>query len=510
MMTDVTGPAAPALRSATWLALALIASLWVIAANGGVLFYYDTADYVERAQALLAQMGVNVHPPEALPAGDPGGPGGPAPGDATEATDGPATLNASRSLVFSLFIGPFVWAGALEGLVVLNAVLVVLAVWLSVRVALRTLAPHLSPAAVTLAAILPAALGSLPFYVAFLMPDLYAAVLLLVVATLVAFAPGMRIWELALAFGFGLLAVTLHLSHLAIGLLLLPLVGVAALLARGPRRWLALSLVLGMVGMGVAEQGALRLAAKAGDQGEVVYTPFLTARLIADGPGLAYLEDKCPDPAIPSCSLLGPLSSSDDPDRLLAVNITFDTSPERGSYALLSGQERRDIAVSQFDFFLDVLRDRPVATVRSLLGNAFQQVTRNSVEMTLQNEGGIARAVNVPGLAFGRFEHGRLTEWRGWLAVADPLHGLLYTASALAVLALVLSRRSSGPLRTFLVMIGLGIVANAIACGGLSTPADRYGARVIWLLPTAAVLAGVVLLAGRVGRAGARTSVPSW
>lgn len=506
------GPGGRPVRSAGLLLLALLATLWIFLANGGVLFYFDTASYVERGQEVLALAGVEIPALEAAPRDDLGGTIEPDP------EDGPATVDGSRSMVYSLLTGLFVWAGALEGMVLLNAALAVLAVWLPVRVALRLLAPGLSPAAVTLAAILPAALGSLPFYVAFLMPDILAPALLLAAATLAAFAPRMRGWELALAFGLGALAVTVHLSHLAIGVLLVPLVTLVALLAGGPRRWLGPLLMLAIVGTGVAEQAALRLAARAVEDGEVVYRPFLTARLIQDGPGLAYLGAECPDRAPgsaraaeePACALLGFLAEPGDPERLKATNIVFDTSPEKGSYRLLDLQAQRDIAVDQFDFFLDVLRDRPIATTWAFAGNALRQTWLDSVDMTLQSDAIVARAANLPGLLLGRFDHGRLTADRSWLAWADPLQGLLYAASALAILAAVLSRRTPGPLRAFLVMTVLGILVNAIVCGGISQPATRYGARVIWLLPAAAALAGAVLWATRdrraapaLGRAGA-------
>jgi hypothetical protein len=35
------------------------------------------------------------------------------------------------------------------------------------------------------------------------------------------------------------------------------------------------------------------------------------------------------------------------------------------------------------------------------------------------------------------------------------------------------------------------VLLNSVICGGLSTPHDRYGARVLWLLP---LLAGAALL----------------
>lgn len=474
----------------------------MLAANGGALFYFDTASYVERGQEVLALVGVDMPPLAAPVRDDLGGPPEPAPDPG--APDTPETVDGSRSMVYSLLVGLFLWAGALEGLVVLNAALAVAATWLAARVALREAgagpAQGMSPGVATLLALLPALLGSLPFYVAFLMPDILAPVLLLVAATLAAFAPRMRPWELALAWGLGALAVTTHLSHLAIGLLLVPLVGLAAFLVGGPRRWLAPLAMAAIAAAGVAEQGLLRVAAEVAEDAEVVYRPFLTARLIQDGPGLAYLEENCPDEAIPTCPLLDALGASDDPERLTATSISFDTSPGRGSFRLLPAADQLAIAQGQFDFALDVLRDRPLGTAWAFLRNVLRQLALNSVDMTLQTNPIVARAEDLPGLALGGFRHGRLTEARGWLAVADPAQALLYAASAVALLALALRRRTPARLRAFLLMVGVGVLVNALVCGGLSQPASRYGARVMWLLPTAAAL-GALALRGRAPRA---------
>ena len=46
-----------------------------------------------------------------------------------------------------------------------------------------------------------------------------------------------------------------------------------------------------------------------------------------------------------------------------------------------------------------------------------------------------------------------------------------------------------GDIKLFALFILIGIAVNALVCGGVSQPADRYGARVMWLLPfTAAFL----------------------
>lgn len=481
------------IRGALALLAAFLISLWVLAANGGALFYYDSGSYVERGQQVLSLVGLDMPTLSSGPRTDLGSPDGPA------LAGEPETVDGSRSMVYSLLTGLFLWAGALEGMVLFNALLAVGTVWLAVRVTLRDLPGAPAPGLVTLAATGAAALGSLPFYVAYLMPDILAPVLILVAALLAACAPRMRLWELALATALGVLAVTTHLSHLAMAGLLVPLVALTALLRPGPRRWLAPLLMLAVLGMGAGEQKVLRVAADKVEKAEVVYRPFLTARLIQDGPGYAYLDEYCPDTAIPTCALFDALSRSEDPRRLTATNIAFAVTPDLGSFQLLPGRDRLEVAQAQFDFFLDVLRDRPLATVWAFAENVLYQMVLTSVDMTLQTDDIVARNADLPGLVLGGFSHGRLTEDRAWLGWADPAQALLYALSLAVLAGALASRRLPGSVAAFLIMVLAGIAVNAAVCGGLSQPATRYGARVIWLLPAAAVLASAVLLA-RPGR----------
>jgi hypothetical protein len=117
-----------------------------------------------------------------------------------------------------------------------------------------------------------------------------------------------------------------------------------------------------------------------------------------------------------------------------------------------------------------------------------------SVGMTLQSDAIVERLDGLPGLALGPFGHGRLTADPDWLAVVNPLQAVLYGVSAILLLAALASQAVPWEVKLFVAMVVLGILVNAFVCGALSQPATRYGARVIWLLPTTAVLAASFLL----------------
>jgi len=459
-------------------ALALL-SVWIV--NGRPLFYYDTAAYVKQGQAALAQLGL-IHLPEAA-AGD--GTGG--------ATVAKATVDGSRSPVFSVLAGGFAAMGAIGGLLVPDLLALLLMVGLAVRVIRRTWMRGASGLRLGGLALIVASLGSLPFYVAYLMPDLLTPVLILAVAALAIFGSRMGPWELVLGYLLASFATVVHLSHLPIAILA---VGAGVVLAWfiGRRGWWKGPAVLVLVLLtAFAQQAAFRAVAAKAAHAEVTILPFLTARLIQDGPGQTWLAARCPDAGVATCLLWAELQKSDDPYRLTASHIVFEKGERLGSFQHLSEADRAAVSRDQIAFAKSVVRAYPFAVAGAFLHNVGLQFTRVSVVMTLPSDTVVGANTSVTEAMGGPLAIGRL----GWPAPwADPLtraQSALYAAALGFVLALVvLPGALPREMRLFVLMILAGILANAAVCGGISQPSDRYGSRVIWLLPFTAVLAGGV------------------
>jgi hypothetical protein len=473
--------------------LAIAATLWVFVANGGLLTYIDSAHYIKRGVVLVQTLGFGEDLVLPAPAPDPDAPAQASPG-------GEQSMDGSRAMVYSLLTALSLLAGSVEGIALMNAVVAVGTLLFAFSVVLRDLPVHPGAARLTFRCVLVASLGSLPFYVAYLMPDIFAPVLIVLAALLGAAGPRMRKPEIAAAVLLGAVAVTVHLSHLAMAIVLLPAVALFAFFQGGERRWVAPLALLVMVGAGVAEQGLLRITARESRNAEVIYRPFLVARLIEDGPGYTYLADNCPDAAEPICPLYEKLLLSDDPARFYATSISFARDPRIGSWYLLPPDQQIAVAQGQFAFFLRVVSDRPFESAAAFLRNVFRQLALNSVVMTLQTDQIVARTKGLPGFAFTGSGHGRLTAWTGWLPFADAAQMVLYGVSAAIAVALLASRRLPRPAAVFLGFVLLGILANAVICGGLSQPADRYGSRVAWLWPVAAVFGVSVLWSMRSAR----------
>ncbi len=499
-------------RAVLWIALAVLACLSVFLVNGRPLFYFDTVGYISQGHTALRQLGIRGESPlaartEKLAAEQAANAAaGIAPPDTTEIA-AENTVDGSRSSVYAIAAGLLARLHALEGLIFLNVLAILIAVWLPMRVAARRWGLPVPVSQAVAMPIIVAGLGSMPFFVAYLMPDTFAPVLLMVVATLTVFGRHMRPWELLLAVALGAFAIVSHLSHLAIGMLMVPASALISVILSRRRWWLPPAMVLFIVGIGFAEQSVLRSAAKAVSDAEVVIKPYITARLIQDGPGMTYLNKHCPDEHIPTCKLHAALQWSDDPYRITATHIVFETSARLGSFRLMTPADQKAVADDQIGFFFDVLADQPMATIAAFLKNTFIQSGWVAVDLTIPTDKIVAQNEGVSGLAFSDFDHGRITRDTGWIGPLTTWHEVLYVVSLLIILALVLlPRRVPGEIKALAVMVILGILANALVCGGISQPSTRYGARVVWLLPLIATV--LVIFAKRARRFDAESEAP--
>ena len=130
-----------ALRAVLWIATAVLFCLSVFLINGRPLFYFDTVGYISQGHTALRQLGWGGESPLSernakWQAAQGTGVAGEAPPDTAE-IEADHTVDGSRSTVYALIAGTLARLQALEGLVLLNVVIVFAAVWLAMRVAMR-------------------------------------------------------------------------------------------------------------------------------------------------------------------------------------------------------------------------------------------------------------------------------------------------------------------------------------------------------------------------------------
>jgi hypothetical protein len=211
--------------------------------------------------------------------------------------------------------------------------------------------------------------------------------------------------------------------------------------------------------------------------------PFLTARLIADGPGRWYLQRNCPEIQLALCGYVEDLPTDSD---------EFLWNP-KGLWptAAASGGDR--IRQEEIPFVLATLRAYPREQFSTSAAHFWQQLSAFGL-WDLDRNNWVLEAFDtaLPG--------GRSSYQNGWQANDDlPLdffsavHYWVVIASlaTIVLLAPVLLRSQSPRLPGLSVIILPTLLANAFLTGVFSNVEERYQSRVIWLLP---LLAGLLLL----------------
>lgn len=473
-----------------WIALALVVALGAAILNGGPLFYYDTAGYLVHGDKMLELLG--------LPAPDTGGDGTVA--RAVAAPDD-GTVVGSRSPVYALLLAGLVRLAGLWSPVVVQSALIVLTIHLVAAALARQVGWTGSAARLTALATCAAALGSLTFYTAYLMPDIFAPILLVAIAALAAWSHRLgRLQILAFAV-LALGAVVTHPSHLAIALAMVPVAFLVPLAFRLPGAWRSGLLVLLVAAGGLAERAAFTVAVEKVTNNVVVYQPFFTARLIADGPGKDYLDANCPSAGRAICALNAMLVR---PEQLAPSHILFSREEDTGSFALLPPDQKREISQQQGAFLAAVLLSRPGSVIWMALRNTLRQLGLVSIDMTIADRQTFDSA-SVIYRGFPAELANGLDRDRGWIGPLTFAQNIYYAAAGLVLIGfLVLPQsRLTRPVRAFIALLLLGLLANAFVCGAISEPANRYGARVIFLIP----LVAAMLLAARPWTRNARPGI---
>ncbi len=329
-----------------------------------------------------------------------------------------------------------------------------------------------------------AAGSAAPWFVPFIMPDIFAPLLVLCV-----FLLGWgRLPSAGPVILLAAVAIASHLAHLVVAAgCLLPV-----LLLR-PRRLpvCAAPLVMALawlLGTNLVGNGVLAVS----PYGAV----FALSRLQGDGPGADYLHRVCPDAGYHVCAWS---------DRLPMDSDAFLWAPEGPVWAnntfgpILFAPEASRLVT-------EIVRSEPWPVLRAAFANTLRQLGRVRVGDTLEpsyltDTVGPMLRTYFPAAELRRFEAGR--QVAGTLpAAAAPLAplrlALLVAGVAGTLLVAPLAWRRNPALAGLAGVVLAGVLANAFATGALSGPHDRYGARIAWLLLLPPALA--LMNAGR-GRA---------
>jgi hypothetical protein len=392
-----------------------------------------------------------------------------------------------RSFFYSLVILPLHWNVMLWPVVALQCLLTAYILWLVVRSfqPRQTIPPYFA------LVLLLSLFTGMSWYASLIMPDILGPLLYLSIYLLVFAKDTLTRTERMSLYVIAWWAVTSHATHL---LLAAGMCMILALLLAFARRAFRLRVrpvceVAAIVVLAAAAQLALHgyLYGKPSLNGE--RPPFLTARIIADGPGRWYLEKHCGELKWAICDHVHNLP--DDPDNFLwAAN---------GIYQNASDDENLRLQEEEMPFVLATLRAYPREQISRSAANFWGQLTTFGFADLDASGWVLDQFASV--LPRARSSYVVSRQARNALPL-DLLASIQFWAvmlslGVIAVFVPLLWRSHSSRIAGLGVVIVSMIVANALVTGTLSMVEDRFECRVIWLAP---LLAGMCFLDWRASR----------
>ncbi len=459
--------------------------LAVVAGFGRPTVFTDTDDYYALGLELATDAGL-VAPP-----------------DLSDADVAQAKIDAhmghtqmgSRSAVY----GVFLWLLESAGTLWLVAAAQALAVAWVVAALWRAAVPDRPRvgAAVVVGGL--ALLTPLPFFTGFAMPDIFAGVAVIAAALLLIYPDRIGRGERLGLSALLVFAMAVHTSHVLMMTVMLVVGGIALVALKGDRPTMLRRLggVLAAIVVAVALNSLYGIGIRLSTGEPLRNQPFLTARLLADGPGRDYLRHACAaGERYTLCRFARkPLSDSED--------ILWSDLPGTGVFMLSDYATRMQLEDQEGRFVLGTLAYAPVAQAAASLQNWGRQLAMVFVDDPVRDPAYYLtdpywRQTNLPPMIARIARCGpRHDQCRSRLTVpaSKVWHGAV-AVLGLAAVAAAFARHGGRLPRRLIAVSGFllgAVLVNAAVCGMLSGPFARYQARIVWLVPLAAAL----LLAGR-------------
>ena len=383
-----------------------------------------------------------------------------------------------RSFFYNLFAVCARPTHTLWTIVLVNSLLVL---WM-LRIALREVFAIASRLEFIVIVALLCVLTSLPWFVAFVMPDVFTATMVLGLFLIAFRLNALGRWERRFVIGVTLLAMLVHYTNVPIASALLLAWVVLRTMMRG--RTGAVMPRLTIPAMLIAATVIGNLAMNYLTLGVAAYSPggyaFILARLIDHRTGEAYLRETCPTRHWAACAYLDrmPMSGEDflwTPDGLFKKSGFL--APRKEGMAIIEGTVAEHPFAVARDAFLDALTQLE----RVQTGNGLRPASINPSDPEIR----MLYPADYDAFLNSRQGRGEFTHMRGLWVV--HYNFLMISAFYAPFVALLLgSDRRWLPVE-FMLTIGLLVVINAFATGPVSEPTNRYGSRIIWLVPLVAI-----------------------
>jgi hypothetical protein len=412
------------------------------------------------------------------------------------------TIAGARSPYYGVLLYLITDRGSAWAMAALQALAASALVAVTVRVTLggfRIMAFAAVTAVLTLAT-------TLPYFVSFIMPDLclglgaLAAILLLFHFDHLG---ALERWALGAGLLFTLLA---HATNPPVIFVLVLAAGAAIWARLLPGRSARGGLVLVTIAVvgGVIGGFLYPISVRALSHYELSRPPFMSARLLADGPGRDYLHAHCgKDSSLTRQPFT--LCRFRDKKMVDANTILWAADKTRGVFEPSDYDSRLALTHEEPRFVAAVIAAEPLRTAWLLASDSYYELVDVSVLDTLgySDHGLIARgprvSVSLPGVqtcvrkpnyctstAFQRVSQ----EVLRWTLIGAAAYLAARLACGLTrVRAVVLLSPLPPRLLAVVCAVVILLIANAIICGALSGVYARYQMRIAWLLPLMAILA---------------------
>lgn len=470
-------------------ALLVFALCWPAWLNGQAFFLQDTTAYIKGAASGVALISPSPTAQEWLHPSHSARPAPSQPGSTNEHSDTHSKdyssspdkkgVLAGRSIYYGMYLFTITAISSINLVPVITAILTVLTIaTVSRSVGLN----HLQTSG--LLAIL-VAVSPLPFFNSMLMPDVFAGLAILAAAAFLFISPLYK-WHRYLWAIIILCAVLFHTANILIlsGLLVITLV--IAFVPPANKKSLVhkTALLFVIVLIGIAGEVFFNAAVKHFTHNAPIRPPFISARLIADGPGTLYAKNYCSTTAFEICHYQAALGKASSDDFLWSLN------PDIGVFTLASKESRELLSHQDSAFAIAVFKKYPTEVLRSTALNFLSQLTLVGLEEFNYPKLMITDfSEKIPEADFKRLQESKAGKdifpliTSEWLILTGIIVSLLVYAYHARL------QRRTQPIFWLSIVILSGILINALICGALSTPHDRYQARVIWLLPLIAFYA---------------------
>jgi MFS family permease len=463
-----------------------------VAINGYPLLFYDTPGYVNSGDGILKRVGLaeRVAPAATAPSGAMAAAPAPGPAKKQEAT----AFSDARSIYYGLIASLSKRLGGFHLTALLQALWVAAAMVLAMR--------HTGPRSLkgqTAMLVASATLGGAAFTTSMILPDMAGGVLLLAFAVTAAYADRLRRLEWTFWLLSIIAAICFHKAFLLVAVALFIVAG----LVPGRPLWRGKTGLL--VGSSIALATLLtfgsELAVERVTGVKTPHTPFLLARVVADGTAEDFLREDCPRRHWATCSMVSGMPMT--PNQFLWAGMTRDGIHVPG-WVQLPVSERARISAESREIVRRTIARDPWGQLRASMSNAIEQFIRAGVTRYHQSEILVENLTHTMPQEAPRVRAGLIYARPEFLRIATVVMMVSTLGSALLLLVFSVARLASGrrdTLAVFTAMVLIGAVLNAGLCGALAVVVDRYQGRLAWTLLFAALaLASAWATSRRVGK----------